>query len=280
MVEKAKDRLEVLEKIKEFESKGMFDVDVENDPPASFSLLPNQIDYKRKKLTNKIKRFFTYKMIWHKVNKLIEQKLFCIKEIKGIENYRSVKTGAIITCNHFNVGDSFAMDYVFSYAKLKGKRLFRVIRESNYTDPIPQFKAIMRHCNTLPLSQNSETLKKFMQSVNELLEEGNFILVYPEQSMWWNYRKPRPLKNGAFRFSVKNNVPVIPIFITMQDSDVIDNDGFNVQEYTINIGKPIYPNPNLDLKENIENLKNKNFEYWKETYENFYNKKLEYTTKE
>lgn len=276
MVEKAKDRLEVLEKIKDYENKGIFDADVENDPPASTILQPNQVDYKRKKLINKIKRFITYKVIRKKVKELKKQKLFCIKETNGLDYFKKVKTGAIITCNHFNACDSFAMDIAFSAAKLKHKKLFRVIKESNFTNPPPQYKAMMLNCNTLPLSENSETLKKFMQSVKELLEEGNFILIYPEQSMWWNYKKPRPLKNGAFRFSVKNNVPIIPVFITMKATDIIGPDGFNIQEYYINITEPIYPNPNLDLKQNIETLKNKNFDVWKGIYESFYNEKLKY----
>lgn len=280
MIEKAKDRLEVLEKIKVLESKGEFNTDVENDTPVTTPLQPNKVDYKRKKLFNKIKRFITYKITQKKVKKLIDQGLFSIKQINGIENFKNIKTGAIITCNHFNAFDSFAMDIAFHSAKLKNKRLFRVIKESNFTNPPPIYKSMMRNCDTLPLSKNNETLKKFMQSVNELLNEGNFILIYPEQSMWWNYKKPRPLRNGAFRFSIRNNVPIIPVFITMKDTDVIGPDGFNVQEYYININKPLYPDPNLELKDNIENLRDKNFEIWKNVYENFYDTKLTYDSKQ
>ncbi len=278
MIEKAKDRLEVLEKIKNLENKGIFDEDVENDPP-SITLLPNMIDYKRKKLVNKIKRFFTYIIVSKQVKKLMKANLFKIKEIKGIENLQNVKSGAILTCNHFNPADSFAIDYTFKSANIKGKRLFRIIRESNFTNPLPQYAAMMHNCNTLPLSSNKETQKLFLKSVNELLQEGNFILVYPEQSMWWNYKKPRPLKNGAYKFAVKNNVPVIPIFITMKNTEVIAPDGFNVQEYTINISKPLYSDINIEVKQNIENLKNINFEIWKDIYEKFYGIKLKYDIK-
>ncbi len=31
--------------------------------------------------------------------------------------------------------------------------------------------------------------------------------------------------------AARNNVPIIPIFITMKDSDIIGDDGFPVQEY-------------------------------------------------
>ena len=63
--------------------------------------------------------------------------------------------------------------------------------------------------------------------------------------------------------AVRNHVPIIPIFITMQDSDIIGDDGFPVQEYTVNIEKPIYLDENLSKKQNIEMMKEKNFEVWK-----------------
>ena len=96
--------------------------------------------------------------------------------------------------------------------------------------------------------------------------------------MWWNYKKPKPLKNGAYRFAARNNVPVIPIFITMEDSNIIGEDGFFVQEYIINIGEPIYPDANLSEKENANIMKEKNADVWKNIYEDFYKVPLEYTT--
>ena len=94
--------------------------------------------------------------------------------------------------------------------------------------------------------------------------------------MWWNYRKPKPLKNGAFRFAVKNNVPVIPCFVTMQDSDQIGPDGFPVQIYTMHIEKPIYSNSDIDVKTNIEQMKEQNYTIWKNIYEKTYGTKLTY----
>ena len=88
---------------------------------------------------------------------------------------------------------------------------------------------------------------EFMKAVDVLLQKGDFILIYPEQSMWWNYRKPKPLKPGAFKIASRNNVPVIPIFITMQDSENLDDEGFPIQEYIVNIEEPIYPDMNLSL---------------------------------
>lgn len=96
--------------------------------------------------------------------------------------------------------------------------------------------------------------------------------------MWWNYRKPKPLKIGAYKFAARNNVPVIPIFITMQDTDIIGDDGFPVQEYIVNIEKPIYPDEKLTEKTNAQKMLKENAEVWKNVYEKFYKIPLEYTT--
>ena len=66
----------------------------------------------------------------------------------------------------------------------------------------------------------------------------------------------------------------------MEDSDIMGDDGFPIQEYTINIEEPIYPDPNLKEKENCEIMKEKNYEVWKKIYEDFYKVPLEYKTEE
>ena len=95
--------------------------------------------------------------------------------------------------------------------------------------------------------------------------------------MWWNYRKPKPLKKGAYKFAAKNNVPVLPCFITMEDSDIIDSDGFPVQEYTIHVASPIYPDASKSERENVIAMMKQNYNVWKEIYESTYGVKLSYT---
>ena len=186
----------------------------------------------------------------------------------------------MITCNHFNPFDSFSIEEVFRISgQSKNKKLYKVIREGNYTNFPGLYGFFFRNCDTLPLSSNTKTMTEFVKAVDTILKRGDFILIYPEQSLWWNYKKPKPLKNGAFRLASRNNVPIIPIFITMEDTDIIGEDGFPVQQYIINIEEPIYPDNKLSVKENTEIMKKKNFEVWKNVYEDFYKIPLEYTTK-
>ena len=240
----------MLDKIRRFELEGKFDVDI-NDDPETIILMPDKVDYLAEKFKTRIATKIANRVaVWY-YEREIRRKNFVIKEIKGLENYRAIKGGAMITCNHFSPNDNYAIWRAIRGEFKRGKRLYKIIREGNYTNFGGIYGFFFRNCNTLPLSSNVETMKKLLKSINVLLNRGEKILIYPEQAMWWNYRKPRPLKSGAFRFAVKNNVPIIPAFITMEDTDKLDGLGFNVPAYTIWFLPAIYPKPEFTEKQNI-----------------------------
>ncbi len=276
-VPKSQDRLRILAKIAEYEKQGRFAEDVEDDPPSR-QIQPGEVDYQQKKISSKIKSYFAFKAAKKFLNKMLKSKQIIIKGIEGKENIELLNGGTIITCNHFNPLDSFAIQYVYDEIKKQRKRgkFFRIIKEGNYTSFPGFYGKLMRSCNTLPLSSNYKTMNEFLLAVKNLLSAGNYILIYPEQSLWWNYRKPKPLRKGAYTLAVKNNAAVLPVFITMQDSDIVDSDGFFVQEYTIHICKPIFPNPEISRNENIEFMMNENYSVWKKIYEDTYKIPLRY----
>lgn len=278
VTEKSKERVEILEKIKQLEKEGKFDVDAENDPPT-IELTPENVDYLKTKRKNRWKNKFANKLGEKFLEAIIKDNKLIIKDVIGLENLSNIKSGAILTCNHFNPFDSFTIEEVFSLSgQREKKKLYKVIREGNYTNFSGFYGFLFRNADTLPLSSNTRTMIKFMQASDTILRRGDFILIYPEQSLWWNYEKPKPLKNGAYKLAARSNVPVIPIFITMTDSDIIGEDGFPVKEYYVHIEEPIYPSQSLSEKENVQIMKNKNFEIWKNIYEEFYGIPLEYTT--
>ena len=96
--------------------------------------------------------------------------------------------------------------------------------------------------------------------------------------MWWNYRKPKPLKQGAFIFAARNNVPVVPTFITMRDTNKLAADGSIIQAYTLHFLPAVYPEEGLSQQENVLNMKKENERLCKEVYEKVYGESLTYTT--
>ena len=271
----SKERQAIVNKINELERLGKFDVDVENDPPFNH-LEPGDVDYLRKKWTSKIKTMWANYYSNRYFKHLIKKGGIVIDGYEGVENLKRVKGGAIITANHFSPFDSVPLHLAIKkYARCK--KLFKIIREGNYTMP-GLYGFFLRNCRTLPLATNPTVLRDFQRSVDTILSKGNYILIYPEQSMWWNYRKPKPLKQGAFIFAARNNVPVIPTFITMRDTDKLDKDGAVIQAYTLHFLPPIYPDEELSQKENVENMRKENERLCKEVYERVYGEPLKYIT--
>ena len=103
--------------------------------------------------------------------------------------------------------------------------------------------------------------------------------IYPDQGMWWNYKKPRPFKVGGFKMAYKANVPVLPTFITMTDDETrTDGDGYPVQHHTLHVMPPIYPDKSLGEKVGAEKMMNEAYNACKAKYEEVYGVPLTYTT--
>ena len=273
--EENNERKHIIEKIQEYEKEGKFDLDVENDPPYKL-LEPGDVDFLRKRLISKFKTYFVIKKANRFFNKLIDDGVIVIDGYENANIIKNMKTGAVITANHFNPFDSIPLHkLVLKYAPKK--KLWKVIREGNFTFP-GLYGTFMRNYYALPLAKNTSVMKEMVEATEAILKRGDFVLIYAEKSMWWNYRKPKPLKPGAFRFACQANVPVIPTFITMRDIDKLDENGYPIQAYTLHVLEPIYPESTLSICENVTKMKKANEEAWKKCYEKVYGLDLTYTT--
>jgi 1-acyl-sn-glycerol-3-phosphate acyltransferase len=268
----------IQEKIKDYEQKGWFDKDILDDPPI-VPLDPNKLDLTRKKILSKIKTEFAYMLAIRHLKNSIKTKQLIITDTLGLENIKGFNGGAIVTCNHFHPNDSLAVACCLkdSFKDLKKYRMYRVVREGNYSQK-GFLGHIMRNCDTLPVneesSNNLRVTAKTMGVVREVLAQGKKVLVYPEQAMWPNYPKPRPLKSGAFMMAAKNNAPIIPCFITFKDAAAggVDAFGMPVQEYVFHVLSMIYPNASLSMKQNAEAMRSQNAKLWQDKYAEAYDK--------
>lgn len=268
-----KNRIEMLHnRILEKESIGgeAFFEDIENDP-ESREIKPDEVDYLYKKPSSKIKAFIA-ELFANKLYKTVKKTNQI--ELVGEENLIGFEGGAILTGNHFHFFDSGNAMHI-AYKLKKRKKLFRVVKEGNFFMK-GLFGFLLKNSHTLPLSSNMKTMMKFNKAIETLLNEGNLILIYPEQSMWWNYRKPRPHRIGAAHYAAKHNVPIISYFVTMEDLNTFDDNGEPNQKYTIHVLPLIYPDKDKSVKENEIEMTKKNYDSWVQVYEETYNKKLVY----
>lgn len=244
------------------------------DPNLSEDEIQKYINdfYKNKK---KLSYFFKNK-IANKTVKKISKELYPDIKINGLEklDLADLSNGAIVTSNHFNPLDSYNIRKIVE-EKLH-KKLYIVVQDTNLA--MPGFLGFLfNNIEVIPLSKSPNyIIKKFVPELKKILSKGDFILIYPEEEMWFNYRLPRPCKRGAYQFAHELDVPVISCFVKMIDTDKTDNDEFNKVKYEVSINKVIYPEAGESVKSDSRKMAEVDYEARKKAYEDAYNKKLNY----
>ncbi len=257
----------------QFEIDGEFNIDENENSMDGCEPITEDFPFIRKGFKYAIKHWFytcAYKRYANKINRELTN-----LKVVGRENLRGVK-GGIVTCNHISKVDSFAV------REAVGVDIMFVAAEFNNWKG--EMGDIARHTGYIPLSTNLDKnlMRKFNEAIEYYLNKDKRILFYPEQAMWREYKKPRPMKSGAFHYATKHNKPIIPLFITIDDKvqKIDDNGKMNFGDYTIHILPPIYPKKNLSNKENVDYLLQANFDAWRKVYQDYYKIPLSYTTKD
>lgn len=263
----------VIENIKNSAESGNFNCKVElNDPTLTneqSDLIIRRYLEKRKTPLFKMKAFTARKMadiVTRYVNK--------DTETVGLEKVPELTNGAIITSNHFSPLENTV---IRSFAKKIGKKRLNIVSQVSNFAMTGILGFLMNYADTIPLSENPHYLRReFVSVISELLNKNEVILIYPEQEMWWNYKKPRPFKVGGFKFAYKADVPVLPTFITMTDDDRLDGDGYPIQRLTLHVLPPIYPDKSLGEKVGAQKMCDEAYTACKAKYEEVYGLPLTY----
>lgn len=264
----------VIENIKVAAENGDFHSKVEiNDPnltPEQSKAIIDRYVQNRRKTSFKAKT-----LLARQAANLLTFALNRNSEITGIENALSIKGGAIVTSNHFSPVENTAVRLVVK--KLGKKRINIVSQETNLAMP-GAIGFLMNYADIIPIAEDKNYLKNdFPEIIKSLIQKNEYVLIYPEQEMWFNYRKPRPFKRGAYYYAAKLGVPVISIFVEMQDLNEKDTDEFNKVKFKIHILKTIYPDPEKSVKENSVLMCEEDYAQKKAAYEKAYGKPLDYT---
>lgn len=270
---KAVDRLAVVENISKNIENGKYNEKAEVGDPQLTEIERQKIivhfDTLRKKPLNRIKANIARKMaekITLDVNK--------DTEIVGIENIQNLTSGAIITCNHFSKIDNTIIRYLMCKIK-KEKDLYIVVQETNMKMP-GTIGFLLKNCYTIPLSMNTEYLSKnFEPTLKHIFDKKGYVLIYPEQEMWFNYKKPRAPRIGAYHYACKFNVPIVPCFIEMNETDDIGEDGFKKIKYKLHVLPAIYPDIQKEMHERKKEMCEKDYDEKVEVYEKVYNRKID-----
>lgn len=129
--------------------------------------------------------------------------------IEGKENIKSVKGGKITISNHVH-----PMDCTINAIINAPKKMYFPTLKSNFE--IPVIRHIIKLLYAIPIPDSIDRKKDFFSCIDKLLQNGETIHLYPEAAMWPYCKRLRKFKDGAFRFAMNNNVPIVPIVYTFR----------------------------------------------------------------
>lgn len=237
------DRSAVIANIKRAVSEGRFNAKVETDDPVLDLAQARKLEKKYLRM-RKTPAFL--------LNSHLELALIGTTatldtrhvRVIGRENLAGITGGAIVTSNHFSPGENLMVRKA-----ARGRQLKIVGQLTNLE--MGGFLGYIMTYGTLPISSDSKYMgRQFPELLNDSLQKGNWVLIYPEQEMWFQYRRPRPPKRGAYYYAARFNVPIVSCFITMHDTGVHATGDFNRIEYTLHILKTLRPDPKLSVRDN------------------------------
>ncbi len=267
-------RVGVIQNIKSYAESGQFHHKVElNDPVLSLAqskAITDAFLENRKHLSFKAKSMLAVALA-----NILTRILNKHTRIVGMEKIPDDLAGVIITSNHFSPLENTVIRHLTN--QLGRSRLNIISQVSNFamTGPIG---FLMNYAHTIPISIEPRYLARDFLSIlkEKLVMQKQAVLLYPEQEMWFNYRKPRPPKNGAYFYAAKLNVPILSCFVEMVDMDQDDTPEFKHVQYVLHVLDVLYPDPNKSARDNTEYLAETDYALKKAAYETVYQKPLTY----
>ncbi len=266
-------RLEVIENIRRAVEDENFSAVVEpNDPVLTTEeskALTDTYIASRSKLSFRTKSFLARRIA--NMFTRIENR---DSEIAGLEKLADIKGGALVTSNHFSPLENCAIRHV---ALKMGKRRLNVISHDTNLAMGGFLGFLLNYADVIPISKNVHYMQRdFPTVLDELIGSGELVLIYPEGEMWFNYRKPRPVKEGAYYYASRLGAPIISCFVELVDTIKAENEQFNKVKYRIHVLDVLYPDPSRRDMENARIMRQRDCELKAAAYERAYGKKLEY----
>lgn len=177
------------------------------------------------------------------------------KNLKGLWN-----KGYFIYANHTNYKDAW-----LTPVSIAPFRKNYVIANKAAVE-IPVVNYLAKAGGVLPVADTMAGLKKMTQSIDYIvLKKKQIITVFPEAHIWPYYTKLRPFPLTSFKFSAKTKAPSIPVAVCYKKRAIFGD--YRKPKAVAYIGKPIFPLDKLTERENAEYLRDKTFEFIKNTIE-------------
>ena len=168
---------------------------------------------------------------------------------KNLKKYKDIIKGGVISCcNHVHMWDYIGIMNAVKPHKTNIMAWAPNINGENGT--------LIRMVGGIPIPENNfKGTFAYLRAVEGLLNDGGWLHLYPEGSMWEYYAPIRPFKRGAAFFACRFNKPIIPLAYTYRPCGWIRKKIFKqIACFTLHIGEPLFVDNSLPKEERETDL--------------------------
>ena len=172
--------------------------------------------------------------------------------IYGRKNLRKHKTefknGAITISNHV-----FMWDYLCVLKAIRPHISYFPAWRTNFES---SFCSYIRILGGMPIPEGDvHAMIAFKRGMDEVVESGRWLHVFPEGSLWYFYPDIRPFKPAVFRYAVKYGKPLIPISMSFRPRKGWRRIFGKGPFVDLHIAEPIYADTSLPFGEAADELR-------------------------
>ena len=192
--------------------KTVYYTDARNDEFSSAQIEPRRIDERYRYIDPrpawKAARFVAYRLF-----AMPAAFLYCKLALHARFENRQVlkavgKTGCFVYGNHTQqVGDPFLPNLA-----LFPKSVYMIVHPNNVSMPV--LGKLTPYLGALPLPSNIKAMRSFLDAIRTRIEEGSFIMVYPEAHIWPYYTGIRDFPATSMKYPVELDVPSFALTTT------------------------------------------------------------------
>lgn len=155
---------------------------------------------------------------------------------------KELKDGAITIANHV-----FMWDYLCVLQAIRPHLSFFPAWKTNLEGT---FGPLIRMSGGIPIPTDSvRAMIEFKKAMEWVFENGKWMHVYPEGSMWFFYPDVRPFKKAVFTYAVKYDKPLIPIAMSFRPRRGLQKLFSKKPLVDLHIGEPMYADKSLSPAE-------------------------------
>jgi 1-acyl-sn-glycerol-3-phosphate acyltransferase len=218
------------------------------DEFSTAQITPKHIDgnyiYVHKGLWKRFTHLFWYRIVATPIAFCFLKLKFRHKIINKSVLKQGRKTGYFLYGNHTHPQcDAFIPTMVNN-----PKDTYVIVHPDNVSMPV--LGAITPSLGALPLPDDMEAGRHFMEAVTTRIREKNCVTIYPEAHIWPYYTKIRPFSDQSFAYPIKEKAPVYCFTNTYQKRK-----GSKTPRIVTYVDGPFYPKQDLKGKAQRKDLR-------------------------